>query len=108
MSEPMRIETAVTGLMVVTPKLARVLIWVVFAITHLSLGVVILFALWWFQVSPSAIQLSAAQFFQSSTISSIAQTVAFLGLSGGAVLWAYAKAWRWLLHKLLDTFLFSS
>ena len=108
MPEPMRIETAVTGLMVVTPKLARVLVWVVFVITHLSLVVVTLGALWWFQVSPSAIQASVAQFLQSSSGSIIAQTVAFLGLSGGAVLWAYAKAWRWLLDKLLSAFLFAS
>ena len=108
MPEPMRIETAVTGLMVIAPKLARVLVWVVFVTAHLSLVVAALALLWWFQVSPSAIQASVAQFFQSSSGSTIAQTVAFLGLSGGAVLWAYAKAWRWLLHKLLSAFLFAS
>ena len=108
MPEPMRIETAVTGLIVIVPKLARVLVWVVFVTIHLSIVVVTLAMLWWLQVSPSTIQASVAHFFQSSSGSTIAQIVVFFGLSGGAVLWAYAKAWRWLLHKLLSAFLFAS
>ena len=108
MPEPMRIETAVTGLMVVTPKLAGVIVWLVFLIVHLVLAVVVLALLWWFQVSPPAIQASVSLFFQSSPAPTIAETLAFLGLSGGGALWAYAKTWRWLLRKMLSAFLFST
>lgn len=108
MSEPMSIETAVTGLMVITPKLASVLVWVVFIVSHLFLMVFGLALLWWYQVSPTAIQGTVSQFFQSSPASTIAGSFAFLGLSGGGVLWAYAKIWRWLLHKMLSSFLFAS
>lgn len=107
MPKPMSIDTAVTGLMVITPRLARILVWVVFVIAHLSLLTIVLVLLWWFQVSPATIQVSVAQFFQSSRVSTIAEPLAFLGLSGGAILWAYARCWRWLLHKMLSSFLFA-
>lgn len=108
MPEPMRIETAVEGLMVITPKLANVLVWMVFVISHLFILVLSLCFLWWFQISPVAIQVLVVQFLHSSPGSTIAWTFAFLGLTGGGVLWAYATAWRWLLHKMLSAFLFAS
>ena len=104
----MRIETAVTGLMVITPKLANILVWVLFFIFHLSLLVLALGFLWWFQISPAAIQAAVAQFFHSSPASTIAGTLAFLGLSGGGILWGYARVWRRILHKMLSAFLFVS
>lgn len=93
--------------MVVTPRLANVVVWVVFVVAHLALFVASLIALWWFQASPLAIQASAVRFVHSSPTSAIIGTTAFLGITGGGVLWAYAKAWRWLLHKMLSAFLFS-
>ncbi len=106
--EGMSIETAVTGLMVITPKLGRVLIWVVFTVVHLVLLVLLLLVLWWFQISPSTIQTWEASLSHSWLASSAARIIAFAGLSGLTLLWGYAKTWRWLLHKLLDAFLFAS
>jgi hypothetical protein len=108
MHEPMRIETAVTGLMVITPKLARVLVWVVFVITHLALLVALLASLWWFQISPADIKSSVSHFFQSSPATNIFEILTLLGVSVGGALWAYERTWRWLPHKLPSTFLFST
>jgi hypothetical protein len=33
---------------------------------------------------------------------------AFIGLSGLAVLLAYAKAWNWLFHQWLEEFVFAN
>ena len=106
--EGMSIETAVTGLMVITPKLARVLIWVVFTVIHLVLLVALSLVFWWFQVSPAEIQTWAASLSHSSIAYSTVGIITFAGLSGFALLWGYAKAWRWLLHKLLNAFLFAN
>jgi hypothetical protein len=58
--EGMSVETAVTGLMIATPKLARLLVWAFFMVIHLFLLVVVLFLLRWFQLSPSQLQMWAA------------------------------------------------
>jgi hypothetical protein len=55
----MSVETAVTGLMIATPKLARLLVWALFMVIHLFLLVVVLFLLRWFQLSPSQLQMWA-------------------------------------------------
>lgn len=107
MSQPMRIETAVEGLMVITPRLANVLVWTIFCVIHLSTLVIALASIWWFQISPASIQSEMTNFLRSSPGATILQTVSFLGISGAAVLWAYAKLWRWGLHKMLSAILFA-
>lgn len=103
----MRVENAVTGLMVITPKLARVLVWTIFSMVHLTIIVITLALFWWFQISPDVLRTLLAPLFQSSPASTIAGTVAFLGLSGSGALLAYAKSLKWLFHKLLEAFLFA-
>lgn len=107
MTKPMSIENAVTGLMVVTPRLATIMIWMVFTAAHLAVLVLALFLLWWFQVSPTTMKAAGIHLSHSWPAATMLGMTAFLGLSGGGVLWAYARIWRWLLRKLLDAFLFS-
>mgnify|MGYP001591419265 CR=1 FL=1 len=104
MAEHIDIETAITGLMIATPRLIRILAWNIFALVHLTLGVVGLFALWWFQIAPADIQALAVPLLRLLPLSTIGQIAAFLGLSGLALVWGYTKAWRWFLRKRLAAF----
>lgn len=106
MSPRMNFETTVNGLMMVTPKLARIMVWVVFTTVHLVVVVVALVLFWAFQIPPSSIQTWIVSLLPAWLVSTTSGIIAFVGLSGLAVLLAYAKAWRWLLHKLLHAFLF--
>lgn len=103
----MRIDVAVNGLWVIAPRLARVLVWTVFVTAHLVLVVFVLVLLWCFQVSPASLQTQLAGLFPQSRLATIAEVATFLGVSAFGALWLYAKAWRWLLHKLLSEFLFA-
>lgn len=101
----MRPETALNGLLIISAKLARVLVWTIFAVIHLFLVVAFLLILWWFQVSPTDAEswISA----HASVATAFSPIVAFMGLSGLACLWGYARFWRWVLHKMLEAFLFA-
>ena len=103
----MPIGTAITGLTVVTTKLSRILVWCVFTITHLVLAFAAVALLWWLQATPEEVVRWAQTLAPSWLASTTLGIFAFLGLSGFAVLWAYVRAWRWLLHKMLSAFLFS-
>ena len=107
MSTGMDFKTAINGLMMITPKLARIMVWIVFAVIHLVFVVVALTLFWVFQISPSSIQAWVVSLLPVWLVSTTTGIIAFVGLSGLAILLAYAKAWRWLLHKLLSAFLFS-
>jgi hypothetical protein len=68
----MSVETAVTGLMIATPKLARLLVSALFMVIHLFLLVVVLFLLRRFQLSPSQLQMWAASLLPSWLVSTSA------------------------------------
>lgn len=93
---------ALQGLGEITAKLARLVIWLTFVTVHLVAALLVLWALWWFQVSPQGIRTWVAQGFRPGAIgTTIVGIAALLGISVGAALWAYAKAWRWMLRKFL-------
>lgn len=99
-------DVALRSLLKIAPRLARILVWTVFTVVHLMLGFLILGALWWWQIKPEELQSAFSVFFRSPLGSKSLGLLAFLGMSGAAMIWAYARAWRYALHKLLETFLF--
>jgi len=102
----MNIDTAFSGLMIVTTKLSKTVVWLSFMIIHLTLAILLLALAWWMKITPDSIQSAFVDIFLHSPFSRVWQTATTLGLSLGAVLLAYAKCWQWFLRKLLDSFIF--
>ena len=93
---------ALQGLLEITTKLARMVIWLVFVTVHLVLALLALWLLWWLQVQPQDIRTWVASGFRPGTpAATILGIVSALGISAGGLLWAYAKAWRWLLRRFV-------
>ena len=64
-NSPMTAETALNGLMHVTPKLANLLIWLALAVAHLVVAFAAIVAIWWFGISPTVVAATFDHVFQS-------------------------------------------
>jgi len=92
----LRIEDAVHGLMGVTARMVSLLAWMLVLLVHLALLVLALAAMWYWQVPPSEVTRWVLSLVPKTFASTAGGILGFLGLSAGAALWAYAKAWQWL------------
>ena len=96
----------ITTPIIMTVRIAHTLVWLIFAVVHLSLVAAFLVLFWCVNLSPHDIQIAVAQFrHQSRLFSTIEAFLAFLGLSGLAVVWGYAKLWRRVMRRWLSSFL---
>jgi hypothetical protein len=90
-------------------KLFRVfflLKWSIFCLCHLLLLVILLFLIWWFQIQPQQVASLASSVLQYSPVATGWLVVSFLGVSGGTILWLYARAWNWAFAKWSNHFMF--
>ena len=78
-------------------ELGLVVMWLIFAVSHLALIVLALAALWLWQVTPADVAELAAQVTEGTSQQYVLATAGFLGLSGIAALRWYARAWRRLI-----------
>ncbi len=96
----MRTEDAIHGLMGVSARTVSLLSWMLVALVHMALLLLALSAAWFWQVTPAAVARAFQALVPAGLQASGAEILGFLGLPAAAVLWAYARAWRWLLEKL--------
>ncbi len=96
-------EQAVNALMPITQRLSHLVVWLIFGVVHLALLIVMLAALWWFQVTPAAVETAAIAVLSSSPVSA-AQA---LGLSIAGAAAAYLAAAKWIWKKTAAKWLFA-
>lgn len=92
MPQGLSVEGGVHAAWVVIPRLARLVLWTLFAVAHLALAVVALAALWAFQVTPADV----ASAFRYMRDSSIGGWLVAVGLSALTLLVLYWKLVRWM------------
>jgi hypothetical protein len=97
---------AIDGNMHITARLARVLVWSLVVVAHLSLFVGLLALFWWQQISPASIKSWAEGVSPSIFGQSVGFAVWFFGLSAVAILVGYAKACHWAISGWLTRYLF--
>ncbi|HSH53639.1 MAG TPA: hypothetical protein VK967_01300 [Methylotenera sp.] len=84
-----------------------ILKWSIFCLMHISLFVVLLFLIWWFQIQPFEVADKVTNALTNSLLPNIFVVWGFLGLSGGTILWLYARAWNWLFAIWSNHFIFN-
>lgn len=100
----MRVEDAVHGLMNVTARITVLLSWMLVALIHVALLAAALAAAWWLRLTPQDVARWAAALPLSWLAATGGGILAFLGLSGLALVLAYAKAWQWLVRRLANAY----
>lgn len=83
-------------------RLGIVVMWLAFALFHLTLAVISLALLWWWQVPPSRF----AELLAVVPASLSVQWLGILGCSAATLLVLYVLAWRRLYAKLTVPFFF--
>ena len=96
----LRIDDAIHGLMLVTRRTVSLIAWLLVFVVHLAVLVLVLVALWWFQLAPTDLQALVQAVSLGSPAATIFGIAGFLGISGWALFHAYAKAWKWLSERL--------
>lgn len=81
---------------------ARVVMWLAFAVFHLILAVSALFLLWWWQVPPSQF----LGFLASIPDDKHVQWIALAGCSGASILALYCWCWKRIYTKLTTPYIF--
>ena len=80
--------------------------WTIFAVFHLCILVALLLLLWIFQVQPHEVKAGIVYVYKNSPLTNVWLVLGFLGVSGGTVLWLYAKAWNRLFAAWSTRFMF--
>jgi hypothetical protein len=97
---------AVEGQMHITARLARVLVWSLVLLAHLTLVVALLAFFWWLQISPTSINSWVSKFSTSIFGQGVGFAFWLFGVSVAAALFAYAKGCHWAISKWLTKYLF--
>jgi len=84
-------------------RLSVHVMWLTFAVFHLSLVVAGLFLLWWYQLSPEQV----ATFLVSELDSSSARVFGWFGISVATLLFLYVRLWRKLYARMTMRYFFS-
>lgn len=87
-------------------RLSLIVMWLAFAVFHLTLAMLLLAAAWAWEVSPATIEATATSLLQRWRDTNLAAVVGFLGASGGLALYWYVKAWKRLYSAFAVPFLF--
>lgn len=79
-----------------------VVMWLTFAVFHLTLFVVALVALWWLQIPPETLVERFVSFAQSLHVA----VAGLFGLSVATILALWVKLWRRVYGKVITPYLF--
>lgn len=87
-------------------RLSIVLMWTVFAVLHLFLLVVGLFALWISQVDPTVFAEKTAALYHRANLPTVFAVLGILGVSASTMAVVYVRLWKKMYSWLLVPFLF--
>ena len=80
--------------------------WTIFCVFHLILFAILVLVLWLYQIQPQQVTAKMISLSQALHLTNVFVVLAFFGISGGAVLFAYIKVWNRIYTKLSTPFIF--
>ena len=97
------VEPLVVSLeMLLFTRLSKFVMWLTLALFHLTLAVLALALLWWWQVQPSQLAGSLVSIPASLTV----QWIGLLGCSAATLLFLYVRLWRKAYSKIATPYFF--
>jgi len=96
------VEDAVNGIFHVQARMARLIAWLLFVLFHTALLCTALVMAWRWQVSPTTARAWVAAATPTWLAGTAGAALGFGGWSALALLAAYAKAWHWLMQRLIS------
>jgi hypothetical protein len=98
------VEVAVNGLVNITARTVVLLTWALVLLIHTTLLAAAVAAAWYWEVSPSEVKTWVGSLVPPALAAIAGGTLAFVGISAGALLVLYAKGWQWLLRKMANAY----
>jgi len=86
-------------------RLSILVLWLIFAVFHLTLLMIATIVIWSMSITPAQIATTITTAFQQEPVATAAETLGFLGLSVPALAWAYVRIWRKIYASLATSYL---
>jgi hypothetical protein len=93
-------------LMTIIYSIHYLLKWTIFCVFHLIIFSTLALVLWLCQIQPQQVTAKMISLSQALHLSNVFALMSFLGISGGAFLFAYIKIWNKIYTKLSTPFIF--
>lgn len=100
----LRTDEAIHGLMGVTARMAGVVGWLIVAVFHLALVLMLLVSAWLWRLTPATVSRVAQALIPDRIEASALATTVYIAVPLAIGAWFYVRAWRWYLARLVLRF----